>query len=422
LICAFFAVVPPLIRRGLRQAWAARRARQEYELLNQPTEPRLIRPLNDLDRPPTPDAGPTPTADPPPSLNNSAFELSEGHSMDSALRTVRPEPVSPNPDSRRAPERTQTPDRKAAARPSPGAGPIIIPPTALPLKRKELDTTDNSFPYPIAAAARTLTSATTLKYAYEAALDLAETLTVCIGSIVAVIARDLGVSTPALHFLAEAYVTRGVSQGNWRDVIADARGISGTQLAVVPGMQDGIRARKGGSGLPEQLAALVQERNRWAHGGRFPSQGDLGERLGATLQRLTTVLDQATFLAGSPWVYVEDNSFQRDTGQFRIRGRHVMGSHPTFDVLTFGSPEPLADEVLYLRTQTKSAALSPFIVVRECPTCRQNEIFHSDKLTKGNVVLKSFGTGHELYDPDLANELRTSMSSLHSDRRSDPPG
>jgi hypothetical protein len=393
-----FAVLPPLIRLLLRRATAARRERRERRLVDQPTEPRLPRPTFEPDRywsvtgnRPVPPGTPTPIPSAP-----------AGPATPAQLDPVRPLPgMQPLPTKHPS---TSEPGIRPGGVTAPRA--VAVPP--LPA---ELGGVDRSYPYPIAAAARKLLTATDLKTTYEAVLDLGETLTVCLGSVVAAVSRDLAEGTPAVSRLKEAYATRGVSVGHWQAVTQDARQLSGEQLAVIPGLAESVRARKRGSGLPEQLGLLVRERNRWAHGGRFPSHTDLVDHIGASLPPLMSALDQAAFLVDSPWMFVEDSSFRRDTATFWVRAQQAMGSHPDFDVDRFESAEPLADEVLYARTPT-SMARSPFVVLRECPTCRRAEIFHADRLVDGHVVLKSFGKGHELHDTGLAAELKTAMMAL----------
>jgi hypothetical protein len=385
LALATVGLGPAALRRWLRHLWGNRQRRRQEKLLDQPTEPRLQHPAPNL-------VGPRPPAAPPPPAPR-----------------LQQDPIPHIPEA--SVVRPSGPvDRRSGVPMLPPT--VIARSTVLPPMPDVLSDAQRSYPYPIARIARILRGLQDPVLAYETILDLAETTTICIGATVATVCRAAGHVTPALVELYDAYSDKGVSQGHWLAVARDARTLPPELAAIVPGMEEGVRLRKKATGLPEQLRTLLEERNRWAHGSRPRGPVDAAERVETLLPVLATALAQVGFMSRTDWVLIEDSRLQRQTRRFVIGARRVMGDHPDFEVLRFNSSEALEDEVLYLRAPTASLALSPIIVVRHCPTCRQTEVFHSDRLAGGHVVLKAFGTGHELRDPTLVEELRSLTSRM----------
>lgn len=92
-----------------------------------------------------------------------------------------------------------------------------------------------------------------------------------------------------------------------------------------------------------------------------------------------------------------------------------MSDHPDFEVVSFIVAQPLADDVFYLLTPDGSIDLTPLVVLRQCPQCRQPEVAYADRLdARDGVSLKSFDRGHTLFDPTLVDELRRITSESGS--------
>ncbi|MGY5060697.1 hypothetical protein ACWDFR_42660 [Streptomyces sp. 900105755] len=66
---------------------------------------------------------------------------------------------------------------------------------------------------------------------------------------------------------------------------------------------------------------------------------------------------------------------------------------------------------LYLRDSDHELhLLRPFLVGRDCPTCRLWSTFHVDRAPKGKVILKSLEHGHVVEDASPA--LRASLEHV----------
>lgn len=206
--------------------------------------------------------------------------------------------------------------------------------------------------------------------------------------------------------LARAYLGRGVSQGHWLDVAREAERQSSKSTMALVGLADGVRQRKGGSGLLLDLRELLEERNRWAHGAKPATPAEANMRSREYRVRLDHALADSSFLSDSPWVLIEGGSYDRREHAFRIRSQRAMGDHPEFERFVFTSNTPLADDTFYLVGSGGVIDLSPFVAMRFCEMCRQPEMFYADRLDKKRgTSLKSFARGHVLFDPDLDSDL-----------------
>jgi hypothetical protein len=261
-------------------------------------------------------------------------------------------------------------------------------------------------PYPVARAVRSLEFGRQPKEHYEAILAVAEGLTVALGALAAAWCRQYRRPVPSLVQLQEAYLRQGVSMGHWQAVVEDAAKASTGHPQGLSGLVEAVAYRPKGSSLMPQLRQLVRERNEWAHGSGPHTRIDAAVRVDQQLPAVLTALDRVAFLARDEWVLVEDANYRRIDRNFGITAQRVMGEHPEFEVVRFDSAEPLANEVLYVRTPHGYLPLSPFIVVRDCVICRQREVFYADRVQQGQgVVLKSFERGHKIHDQTLVDEV-----------------
>jgi hypothetical protein len=172
-------------------------------------------------------------------------------------------------------------------------------------------------------------------------------------------------------------------------------------------MAEGLRLGKGGAGLEADLKQMVEERNRWAHGGGPRNNLDAAERLHDVLPAFERALDRSRFLAGVPWILTNDSKLRRREGDFQIQASRAMGDHPDFDYMVFTSPQALAEDVFYLRTPDGALDMTPLVVMRPCPTCHQREVAYADRVdAHDGVALKTFDRGHVLFDKSLVGEVR----------------
>lgn len=268
-----------------------------------------------------------------------------------------------------------------------------------------LTSSRQSLPYPIARVSRALQLATEPKTQYETILDTAEAVSVSVGALAVAWMRREGLGQPELGELQEAY-KRGVPQGVWHDVIRAFWKCSEQHPSPLPGSVAGLRIRKG-SGLLIDLRLLLEERNRWAHGARPHSTGETMERVSILFDPVERVLQNCLFLAAFPWVLTERSSYRRRQNDFEVVAQRAMGDHPEFESVRLSTSRPLADETFYVALPEGPVDLSPLIAARYCAKCRQREMCYADRIDPSHgVALKSFSTGHVLYDDSLTDEVR----------------
>jgi hypothetical protein len=374
-------VLPAYVRLLYRRfRWQRRNGRQSQRQLP--------------DMPAVPPAQLTPfiAAQPPPLANTPASQgaASAAPPAPSAPRSERPVPwVSPPPPS----------------------GPPMTPAAfehsdILKSARKDLQ-------FPIARCAREVILSSDFRQQYDAILRAADALTMTLGISIAAALRVQGGAISGLEALRSAYFGRGVSLGHWNAVIrAAAKPIPGLSEPL-PGMLDALRQGKGGTGLVPALDALVEERNRWAHGAGPRNNVEAGVRINDRLgPALEDALAKVEFLHRCPWVLVVSSSYRRSQQQFDITAADVMADHPDFERRHFLSSVPLADDVVYMMTPGGPIDLTPFVVMRDCPECQQSELCYADRVyEQRGVSLKSFARGHIMYDNTLVAEMQTLFAS-----------
>jgi hypothetical protein len=319
-------------------------------------------------------------------------------------------PVSPVEPSTRA---DAPPARMSSAPTGPSTAPAVRgpEPSAVVLGRdlehsEPLRAARNSLQFPIARAAREVQLASDHREQYDAILRAAEALTVTLAISITAAFRATGDSLTPFSSLRSAYLERGVSLGHWLAVIkAAAKPVAG-RAEPLPGMLEALRLGKGGTGLVPALDALVEERNRWAHGAGPRNNVEAGTRLGHLGSAIEDALARVAFLRQHPWVLVSSSSYRRGPQQFAITAADIMADHPDFERSYFSSSVPLADGVVYMMTANGAVDLTPFVVMRDCPECQQSELCYADRVYENRgLSLKSFARGHVMYDIDLVPEL-----------------
>ena len=274
-----------------------------------------------------------------------------------------------------------------------------------------------SLQYPIARAARAIQLAAEPKDEYEEILAAGEAVAITLGAMIAATIGPVAAEqTPFVNFKA-ALTSRGLSQGHWNGLVGAADAAIAKRDEPLAGLKAALRRGPRGSGLVADLGTLVEERNRWAHGGGPRTSVEAGLRLTELVGPIERIFDRCAFLAESPWILTRSSSYKRTTANFEVSASEAMGDHPEFERRLFASQLPLADETFNILGPSGPVDLTPFVVMRYCETCREPELCYADRLDKRDgVALKSFARGHNLFDHSLDDEVR---GLWDSDRASD---
>jgi hypothetical protein len=92
-----------------------------------------------------------------------------------------------------------------------------------------------------------------------------------------------------------------------------------------------------------------------------------------------------------------------------------MGDHPDFEAADVVTAEPLADDTFYLAAPDAFIDLTPLVVARDCPRCRQREVYYADRVDeRDGVALRSFDRGHLLYDQSIEGEVRSLLGGTEN--------
>ncbi len=263
-----------------------------------------------------------------------------------------------------------------------------------------------SLQYPVARSVRTLQMATDPKDQYEAILHTSEAISVTLGVTAAAWLRSESIGSDALSELQQSY-RRGVSQGTWHSVIRAMGQYGVHHKTALHGSVEALRLGRGGTGLLADLRLLLEERNRWAHGARPRDKAEAATRVAQLLPPLEQALDKAQFLCNVAWVLAQGSSYRRRHGDFVVTVQRAMGDHPEFEASRMSSALPLADDTFYALGPGGPIDLTPFVVIRYCGTCMQREVCYADRLDQRHgVALKSFTSGHVIYDETLIEEMQ----------------
>lgn len=314
--------------------------------------------------------------------------------------TTQPLTVDDNPAT--APSSTTSAPRPVSAPPIP-----LASYDGGELRNQEiLAAARHQLPYPVARACRALQGTQDPLEQYQYILDLGEHLTVTIGMLSASWLRAHAPDAQSLRTLRDAYKLRGVSQGHWHDVMNEAKDSMAHSDQALPGFFENVRPKKGGAGLLGDLRTILQERNLASHGARPHNRAEAAVRIDTLGPVIVRAVEQASFLGHGVWCLVEGVALRRHDQRWNVRIRRAMGDHPEFDASTEVLDRPLINETFYVLTESTPLDLSPMLVMRYCPQCRQPEVCHADRVDEGaGVSLKSFARGHQVFDPDLVPEI-----------------
>jgi hypothetical protein len=268
------------------------------------------------------------------------------------------------------------------------------------------------FPYPVAYRWRGVEahlSATAVGQAYDAVLETAEVL-LCYAALLALaFAREanieLGYGKNIRTTLADG--KKGPGFGDWTAVLEEVRG--GRVLRDLPDTHP-LHELRSLLADPEADAArrrLSCRRNNESHL-RKVDPIDLPHELDLALADLTTLVESASVLSDLPLVHITSVRWDSLLGRATVGYRELMGDHPVVPTRTmqYHTSDLEIDSLYVMDGQRRLHLLRPFLIGRDCPTCRNWSTFHVDRAPYGTVTLKSLEHGHTLADPSLAQPLR----------------
>ncbi|GAA3691029.1 hypothetical protein FB459_0464 [Yimella lutea] len=261
-----------------------------------------------------------------------------------------------------------------------------------------------SLPFPIARAARHLGSTASPLEQYSRLLDCAETTTTVTGIIAAVWLNDESLAPKDIKDLLGRYRRTGVTFGVWLPLID--RFVDMAASSTDPFARRFSSALRDGS-FTAHARSILEERNRSAHGGQPRNKGDAALRLAELEPHLAGLMDSLGPLATADLLLIESSQYSRRTGHFVVRAGRMMGDHPDFRPVELEVDAPLAAETIYLATGSRFVDLTPFLVYRFCPTCRQPEVLYADRTFEASreVSLRAFASGHQTRDELLFEDF-----------------
>ncbi|MFD5200475.1 hypothetical protein ACFWM7_10055 [Streptomyces sp. NPDC058375] len=270
------------------------------------------------------------------------------------------------------------------------------------------------FPYPIAYRWRETEariSAGDAQAAYAAILDTAEELLCYIAQLVLALTHARQITLGAMKAIRDKLAggRSGPGLGDWVNVLNEAA--TSKQLNNLPPAHplNDIRTLLAHQDAEKARQALSERRNDQAHLRRIDPI-DLPHAIDVAFADLTRLIERARFLADLPLLEVTDVRWDAFARSARVEYRELAGDHPVVPTRTMtSSSNDLETGSLYLRdTDGALHLLRPFLIGRDCPTCRTWSTFHADRVPKTAVVFKSLEHGHTLEDtsPDTRRLLK----------------
>ncbi|WP_157839204.1 hypothetical protein [Streptomyces flavidovirens] len=269
------------------------------------------------------------------------------------------------------------------------------------------------FPYPVAYRWRETEariSAGDAQAAYAAILDTAEQLLCYVAQLVLALTHAQNITLGAVTAIRDKLAggRSGPGFGDWANVLNEAA--TSRQLNNLPEAHplNDIRTLLAHADAEKARQALSERRNDQAHLRRVDPI-ELPHAIDVAFADLTRLVERARFLADLPLIEVTDVRWDTFARTACVEYRELAGDHPVVPTRTMTSPSnDLEKGSLYLRdTDGALHLLRPFLIGRDCPTCRTWSTFHADRVPKGAVVFKSLEHGHTLEDasPDTRHLL-----------------
>ncbi|WP_159329887.1 hypothetical protein [Streptomyces tendae] len=260
------------------------------------------------------------------------------------------------------------------------------------------------FPYPIAYRWRETEariSAGDDHAAYAAILDTAEELLCYVAQLVLALTHARQITLGAVTAIRDKLAggRSGPGFGDWANVLNEAA--TSRQLNNLPEAHplNDIRTLLAHQDAEKARQALSERRNNQAHLRRVDPI-DLPHAIDVAFADLTLLVERARFLADLALLEITNVRWDAFARTAHVEYRELAGDHPVVPTRTTTYPSnDLETNSLYLRdTDGALHLLRPFLIGRDCPTCRTWSTFHADRAPKDAVIFKSLEHGHTLND------------------------
>jgi hypothetical protein len=267
------------------------------------------------------------------------------------------------------------------------------------------------FPYPVALRWRRIQAAVgedQASYAYREILDAAEILLCYAAQLGLAISREQNITLGATTGLRRRMEAgRGPGLGDWRAILLEIS--SNRAFRELPANHP-LRDLSSLVTNPDADAArrrLNDRRNDEAHQ-RHVDPIDMPYAVTEAAADLTTLVEQAQFLADWPLIYVDSTRWDTFRGVAAISYRQLMGDHAIVPPqIAERHGNDLEQGSLYIiDSEYRWHVLRPFLVGRDCPVCKNWSTFHADRDDQGSLVIKSLEHGHVGAGDFLAEPLR----------------
>jgi len=254
------------------------------------------------------------------------------------------------------------------------------------------------FPYPIALRWRRVQASAGRDEptrAYGEILDASEVLLCYTALLGLAVSREAGIAIGALSGVRRRLTEgRGPGLGEWKAVlreIGDSPAVK--KLPVNHPLRD-LASLATNSEIEAVRTRLKNRRDGEAHLRRVDPV-DIPRAIAEAAADLTTLVEQAQFLADWPLVYVDSTRWDTFRGIATISYRQMMGDHAIVPSQVTEHPNnDLEQDSLYIiDSEYQWHLLRPFLVARDCPECKNWSTFHVDRAERA-LVIKSLENGH----------------------------
>lgn len=272
------------------------------------------------------------------------------------------------------------------------------------------------FPYPVASRWRDTeahTSAGSTQTAFAAVLDTAEVLLCFTAQLALALAFSAGIELGSAQAIKDKLAggRSGPGFGDWAFVLQEVA--TSRKLKSLPPQHPlhQIRTLLADPQTATARQRLSDCRNDQAHLRRIDPV-DLPRATTEAIADVTQLLQSARFLADWPLLHLTAVRWNALTRTAQVEYREMTGDHPVVPTRTATmTRNDLETGSLYLRdSEDELHLLRPFLIGRDCPTCRLWSTFHVDRAPRGRTVLKSLEHGHTLDDDTV--DLRTSLQHV----------
>ncbi|PBI91121.1 hypothetical protein BKP42_54730 [Rhodococcus erythropolis] len=265
------------------------------------------------------------------------------------------------------------------------------------------------FPHPVAyrwRVAEALLSTGPNADGYRAVLEAAEVLLAYTANVALALAHAAGITAGSIDGIRKKLAAgQGPGMGDWVAVLNEITGKRFTALDERFGIPE-IREFFAHSGVRDAQRWLSARRNDEAHHRRVDSI-DLPQVCERAVQELLVLMRAAEFIADLPLLLIVSTQWDSLASKGTASYRQLTGDHTVVPQQTMMVTDSVIEnKSLYIRdSDHRLHLMRPYLIGRECPTCRNLSIFHVDKINGGIAVLKSLEHGHTVEDPDIFASL-----------------